>query len=438
MTTQLGLANSGEGTFNLTTNAYRTLLNFTPNPDGHDTIRVAWQWQTTATRTTVREEIDSLQRALAYAPEYQKNKVSQEGPVRLICIPDGENNTWQTEVYTGKLLPETPNQLTQEKGTYIATLDIWHAPFWEDTTEEQIAIGAGTGWQAFDNHEDGAGAVNSALLGDRTGQLVSPLRLHIRNTTAADAIKTAWIGMLELSESNFPTDPDLYLQGEDASGITGTTLDANSSDGGYGYHAFVSSDEVDSFTWTLSEALVEACHTQRFLVLARFPSGPAAGTLVRLKIKQGAYTLWQSEQYYLNGLGLSELGVVQIPPNVQGIKAQDTSALDLQLTFQISGGGTINIDHIQLLPVTSWAKLTAIVPVTQNQIIELDSADQVTRVDDGANSHLWSVQTEGPGLWPHPSRGYKLMLMHAIANGSAPITRTIEAKAYHNPRRAVP
>lgn len=334
---------------------------------------------------------------------------------------DGDSDTWRSEILAGKL----------EFGDVLSDMALGRAEARLVYTRRHYFEGSRTALQ-LSTEADTTPTTNEVTLhltddataGQRnyiniaaaqvTGVLPAPVELQIRN---AEATAKDWRGF---HLGNFvhmdPATVDPILTGGTG---TGWTIDA----------------EQEVRRWSLSDGQLDDFAGQFCRVLAVISNTPAGYLRAVMMASIGGLRLAvykAPSQVYVDGGGIWDLGVVPIPP---GGYTQKATGLILAIYGQKSGGGTLSVDYVHIMPAGYGLYRYVAQP-------GFAIPNTVAMVDDGPEGRVYArtVATgdEYPILRPYgeplhlwPGKVNRLRVMVAgSTKGDA-----VEAQAWYRPRR---
>jgi hypothetical protein len=349
---------------------------------------------------------------------------------------------WRSEILRGGVEPSAETgSVAWWEDTAIQALVTWRRRFfWEGArTELPLAngSGSGTGGRTVYNHDD-AGHDNWVDVdeGDVDGVLPSPVELEFENTfNDSDRLYRLYAGLNAFSApATFPH----ILEGEDAAFSVGgsSTASGLSSNGFYEDVTWAGDSEVLIFRWALSTSLLAAAQGNYFRLLARFASAIGSDIKITPKITFPTGTpltvVAQGQETTLGTRLIQDLGAMQIPPWLPG--ETNLMGVDLCLYGRKVGGGTFNLDFVQLTPLDGYRVLREIgYGVLYGWFL----------VDDGIEGKLWAGTSGSRGGWYTgfgqqihlwPGRDQRLYFLATDGGGSV-IARTMVVSAFYRPRR---
>jgi hypothetical protein len=272
------------------------------------------------------------------------------------------------------------------------------------------------------------------------GVIPAPVRLELTNTY--NVSERAYDFLLGHNVFANPGTLVHILEGEDTAYVAGgaaATADANSSGGYYQTATWAGDSETLLYRFVLSASLLAACAGNYFRLLTRFATAPGTGIKVKPKIKfpsgSALTVVGEAQEVTLASVRLQDLGVLQIPPWLTG----ETSLypVDLCLYGRKTGGGSVDLDFIQLTTLDGYRVLTP----------RGYGAPYLVRVaDDGIAGSLWTDNWATSGKTGHyigsgqaihlwPGRDQRLYLLVTDSAGDAEIARTTSVRVYYRPRR---
>jgi hypothetical protein len=360
--------------------------------------------------------------------------------------PSASGDTYRSEILYGKIEPvKETGSSAHWADVAIQVLIVWRRRFYWEGAEAELPLangnGSGTGGRTIYNHDDGdAGDDNYVAIDgdDVEGVISAPIRLEMTNTYNVSARDYRFY--VGLNAFSYPGSLDHILEAEDAAYVNGTTPASGSASGGY-YAALSWGGDTETLLirWALSTSLLSACAGNYFRLLARFTSNPTSGIKITPKITFPTGTpltvVGESQEASLNTRELQDLGALQIPPWLVG--ETDLMGVDLCLYGRNTGGGSLNLDFVQLTALDGWRRL-----VPQGY-----GAAYLRRVvDDGIDGKLWvdtGASTDRAGyyigygrqihVWP--GRDQRLYVLVSDDSGDAEIERTHSLRAYYRPRK---
>jgi len=343
-----------------------------------------------------------------------------------------------------KTIADTANGLA-----YFLTGDTIHV---RDSTSNDGAYTVATGGvagsivvdQALTDESAGASV---AILGQRNnyleiaaaqvgGVVNAPVRLELTNAAGeAVAYKDMHVGVSRLNNvANF------IFTLEAAAGTGGTeTDDAACNKGNYNAITWAGDSEVAVWTYTLTAAMLAASRGAYFIPIVRLNGGTIDTTIaLRLNIKLSTTTVHEGALITLAADNyMQALGLLQLPPYLERITAP--AALTLSLRAKKTGGGALNLDFIQLVPVDAYRHLKQLgYSVADGDSIYIDELidrqGYVYGVDSSAkNYQVWLRR--GAPLMVQPSTKQRIYLLYDESDSTQNIGRKMTAKLYYRPRR---
>ena len=276
--------------------------------------------------------------------------------------------------------------------------------------------------------------VNLQAIGNH---LPLPLRIKLKNTTSGEPLADFWLGSMCLPGSgNLPN-----LDFEAESGVGGTVLtDANASSGRYCRYDWSGSGWHSLATWTISTLDVTRLQGISLLPLLRFFGAPTeAGFKLRWKLIVDGVPVWVGPA---SDLELGQVCLRMEPLRVfWGDLPLYSFAMGQQLVleaFHISTGAhRLQLDDFLLLPQQTFGAYHAIGALKQNASL----------IDDQMRQAVWS-ESGGLELTTHLRVGFghhlesgtlqRFYCFQRETNGAAPISRTLQVKAWYRPGWRLP
>jgi len=283
------------------------------------------------------------------------------------------------------------------------------------------------------------GALNNYIevaAADADGVVNSPVRLELTNNNgAAVTFEDIHIGISHMNDiANF----GFTLEAEDGNGGT-TTENAAASGANYRAITWPGSSEVQVWTYALTKTVLAAARGGYFLPVVRLQGGTIASTLslrVNLKLAntivyEGALVALTADDY------LQPLGTIQLPPYLERQTAP--KALTLSLRAVKTGGGAINLDYIQLIPLDGYRFLRQLnYAVPDNNTLFVDELwDRRGMVYGGDSTggyyRVWVKR--GTKLALQPATKQRIYILHDESDNTSNIGREFTSKLYYRPRR---
>lgn len=325
---------------------------------------------------------------------------------------------------------------------------VWKRRFYWEGPEVELALtnggGSGTGGRTVYNHDDGdSGHDNYVAIDgeDVEGVIPAPMRLELRNTY--DVSARAYDFLVGHNVFANPASLAHILEGEDAAYVAGgaTATASGACSGGYYQTATWTGDnETMLYRFVLSASLLAACAGNYFRLLARVASNPGTGVKVKPKIKfpsgSALTVVGEAQEMTLAATSqLQDLGVLQIPPWLTG--ETGLYPVDLCLYGRKTGGGSVDLDFVQLTSLDSYRVLTP---------RGYGAPYLVTVVDDGIGGSVWADTWPSSGKAGHyiahgqpvhlwPGRDQRLYLLVVDSGSDVVVARTASVRVYYRPRR---
>jgi hypothetical protein len=395
-----------------------------------------------ATQDDLRAQVQGLERLFAEATERQRQRSGTR--VYVEFRPDESGDVYRSEILYGKVALSTRAGLNW-RYLGIEAAGIWRRRYyWEGPeTELPLSNGGGSGLygRTIYNHSDGGSGHNNWVhiaAADVLGVAPAPLRLQVTNNYNVSARLYDLIVAQNVNASPATLAP--VLEGESAAyPTTGNATDATCSGGSYKSITWAGNSETLVARWTLDANMLAACQGQYFRVLARTLVPPAAGTLVTMRITFPAGTpltlVAAAPETELSSSGyLHDLGVLQIPPWLAG--ANFLAPVDLTVYGRRTGGGTLALDYLHLIPLDAYRVLTPRGYGTPYgyRLVD-DGMDDQVWTDNGAGSAAGYYLGLGQRVAVWPGRDQRLYFLMRNDGGRAEIERTASVRAFYRPRR---
>jgi hypothetical protein len=395
--------------------------------------------------SVVQSAINDLEELFSQAEHHQRRGLGDK--VWVEYRPGASGDVYRSELLFGKFEPSrataTPSHWAD--AAVQGLLVLRRRFFWEGP-ETELSLsnggGSGTGGRTVYNHDDaGTGHDNYVAIsgGAVAGVIPTPAEIQIKNTlNSGTRSYRFWIG---LNAFSVPGTLAQIYEGEDADYAVGGSdqADANSSGGYYKQITWSGDTEQRLICWAITAAQCNAARGNFFRILARFATSIPSGVKLTPKIMwpSGSYTTVVAEgQEVALGTGrLQDLGAIQLPPWLVG--ETDLNPIDLCLYGRKTGGGSLDVDYLQITPLDGYRRL---VPRGSGL------AYNARVVDDGIEDSLWSDGWTGGGKTGHyigygspihlwPGRAQRLYFLASNSSGGCDIARTHEIRVYYRPRR---
>ena len=358
--------------------------------------------------------------------------------------PGSSGTVYRSEILYGRVAPDAATgRAANWTDVAIQALVVWRRRFYWEGAETELPLangsGSGTGGRGIYNHDD-SGHDNWVEIDalDVVGVMPAPIRLEMTNSyNVTERDYRFYIGLNVFAN---PGTLVHILEGENSDYSAGSTVvSATSSNGNYEALTWGGDNETLVIRWALSTSLLAACAGNYFRLLARFTGNPTAGIKVMPKITYPTGTpitvVSESQEMALNTSELQDLGSLQIPPWLAGETA--LTGVDLCLYARRVGGGSLNLDYVQLTAVDGWRRL-----------VPRGYGSQYLRrvVDDGIEGKLWidtGASTNRAGIYigygrqvaVWPGRDQRIYVLISNSSSDAEIARTHTVRAYYRPRR---
>ena len=270
------------------------------------------------------------------------------------------------------------------------------------------------------------------------GVLNTPMRLALENTyNVAARLYNVFIGHNVYAD---PSDLDTILEGEDADSPAGAgTGDADCSDGKYKDTATLAAAQANIMDWDLSSSLLGHCKGRWFRLLMRLRgTGGSSGTDIQPKILFAVSPVSEGEEVRLNSSHyLQDLGVVQLPPWLQGMDADLYSVTLALYGRRASATGELAVDFVQVTPMDGYRVLRP---------RGYGCSFGVRLVDDGIGGWLWTDGWSGDQRTGHyfgegqsialvPGKDQRIYFLMTNSSMACEILRTASVRVYYRPRR---
>ncbi len=384
---------------------------------------------------------NSIERLFSEAEHYQRTGFGNR--VWVEYRPGDSGDVYRSEILRGRAvpLPASPGQWAE---TALAVDLAWKRRCYWEGPEVELPLsnghGSGTGGRTVYNCNDATRDNWVAIAGaDVGGVIPAPVRLELQNTYNVTArTQNVYVGLNAYAS---PGDFLPILEGEDAAYCAGGSPPAAASSASGGYYQPVSwtgDNQLYVLRWELSTSMLSACAGGHFRILARFHSAPSSGLRLTPKVTFPSGTpltvVGESQELTLaTSPTLQSLGVLQLPPWLPG----ETSLIGVDLTLYArrTGGGSFNLDFIQITPLDGYQALRPRgygIPYAYTLVS--DGMRDTVYVKAGSLKAGYYLATR-PHMQLHPGRDQRLYVLCTHNTGGSEIARTHILRAYYRPRR---
>lgn len=378
---------------------------------------------TGATSAAVQTTVQSIEKALDAAR--QSARTWGGGRVYLQVQHDGDAVTWRSEILAGKL--DVGDALdTLPRLRVEARLMVTRRPFWEGPrTALQLSTAAdatpSTAERTLHVTDDSTAARNyiDIAASQVAGTLPAPIELQLRNGEAGGK----WWRRYYLGNYTFM----------DAANIDPIFLGAASWFGAS--RAWTGATETLTHGWNLTAAQAADFSGQYCRMIAVVTGSPSAYYLraaVTFDSTLHVPVYRAGRQTFVNSSGTYDLGVFPLPP---GGYAESTYGLGVGISAQAATGGTLAIDHVQIMPAG-----LGLFRMIEQVGFQMTSDDAM--VEDGPEGLVYArlISTGGRApilrpyyeplhIWPGRLNRLRVWIVGAT-KGDA-----LEAQAWYRPRR---
>jgi len=269
------------------------------------------------------------------------------------------------------------------------------------------------------------------------GVVKAPVRLELVNNNGASiTYEDIHIGTSHMPDiANF----GFTLEIEDWTSSGTTTASAAASGGFYRAITWVGDNDTPLWAATLTKAQLAAARGGYFMVLVRLQGGTiTADYSMRVRVMLSNTVAYDGPTVTLTaGDNLQSLGAIQLPPSVTRQTAP--KAMNLQLRATKTGGGTLNLDCVYLIPLDSYRFLRQLdyaVPSSNTLYVdELWDRKGLVYAGDSTGGYYRVWVERGTKLALTPGIKQRLYIVHDESDGSSNIGREFTAKLYYRPRR---
>ncbi len=231
------------------------------------------------------------------------------------------------------------------------------------------------------------------------------------------------------------------LEGEGADYVNGgasalpATPDTGTYSGGqYQPVSWTGDTLTRAIAWELDTTMLSAYAGGWFRIWARFTSSPS-GVRITPRSRFLLTTVAEAQEVLLTSSTLQDLGVLQLPPWLRG--ETGLYPIELALYARRTGGGSFNLDFLQLTPLDSYRLLLP---------RGYGTPYQTTVQDDGMANALYVTQSgglyktghylsQGLPIRLYPGQDQRIYFLQTNSSGGAEVARTLSVRTYYRPRR---
>lgn len=420
---------------------------YNPKPgNGIDDISETIPLQLEGSQTTVRATINGIN---AFLESARKRDEGGYGDiVYLMTRAGGTAESWRRSAIKDGRLSVTDDGIIAglSSGTRTpATLSITRCGYFEDVTKKSVQFynPNGTILPLPDddpinlyNCNSGAGTAPSKLYNyavvdaaNITGDLPAPIAITVRNYSGS--IDKYYVS---LTKSYYGTaTPSSYFY--DFSG----TADASCSGGSAAVYTLSTDGEADMFAATITGGpLFQQLGGAPYHVIARFRNNTSlANVRFRLKIKNGASTIWTGSSFMLTNTDImQDLGVVNLPPGLPYNFGEGVLIISGARTT--ASTETISLDFIQLFG-GDFAQLVGLATSDVDHNIGFGGRNKVIARSAGGIPYLDWIAYGANALVLRPGNDNMLLIVSQTSTpGTAEINHLNKIDANYYPRWSSP
>lgn len=434
------------GDTSLAGSAITLIADYAPIPgNGIDDISESIAIEIAGNKATIIAAINSINVFLADARARGENGY---GDLVYIEARTGTSASWKrSEILDGRCgLTEAGVRLLDKGLRAPATLTITRRGYFEDSTYYSVEFYNTNGTilpKPNDNPinlyncNSGAGTAPTKLqnyaivdAADIIGDLPAPMGLLIGNT--AGSIDKYYVSLTTPYEGT--ATPSYYFY--DFSG----TADATCSGGAAASYTLSTAAEADMFSATMTGgSLFRQLGGAPYHVIARFRNNTSlANVKFRLKIKNGATTVWTGPQFLLPNTDImQDLGIVNLPPGLPYNFGSGTLVISGMRTTGVSE--TIGLDFIQLFG-GDYAELQGLATSDTGHYVNFGGKNKaIVRFGTGAVLYLDWITYGGNTLMLRPGKDNMFQIVSQTSTaGTAEIDHLNSMSASYYPRWSSP
>ena len=380
-----------------------------------------------------------LEEKVALANRYTSEGVGVAHYLRVSYEPDA--SCYYARVLHARLEPK-PNSLAYTSGGSLGVDLVFTREDHFDGEQVELPLSKRNGTRvttglAVSNHADsGHDNFVSIAADDLLTELPAPLRLEITNTTASGALKDLWVGSYQYNRLSAL--PQLAYEGESASGGTDVS-DTGSSGGVFKRVSWSEAGWTSLLYWALSATNLSRTQGRALLPIIRLANAHAYEDLqLRLVLKVGDTLLYEgATQWVSPDLGYVAFPALRLPPAaLSGVLSAQAQSLYLVGNKPNTDTYTLDLDHLQLLPLDAFSHYQGLVNLAQNDYLVDDAFEGLFHGVQGG----YELSTHIPiqqGHLVQPEHHAKLVFFQSDGDDAAPIERTLSVKAWYRRRKRV-
>lgn len=392
------------------------------------------------TMSNVQTAWQLVENWLRLAEEFQHSRGGY--PMYLEFQPDSTSNVYRSEILGGKCELQDNAMSRWMIGRAAKGVMIFTRRYYWEGPESELPLTTSnvtrqTGGVTLYNHDDsGTGHDDWAEItgSDVVGVMPAPIRLEVTNSYNSASRDSKWL----IGQNLFANTIQHVIEGEDSPVGGSDVANANSSNGYYRSLTLPSSLGLMR-SWVLSSTMLNAYKARYYRIVARFFGGQGAGVFLHLRVTfpsgSPLTVVAQTPEVELNSATLQEIGILQIPPWLP----QESSfyPIDLNLYGYKSGGGTLNLDCLFLMPVDNYRILNpqGYGLAYQARIVDDGIADSIYTDGWGAAGKTGHYLGYGSRIMAWPGITSRVYIISTNDTGGSQIERTRSVRMYYRPRR---
>lgn len=366
------------------------------------------------------------------ARDYQDNP--DLDPVYLSWKSSSSATEFESEIMAGRTVPH-PETLAMrwERDILIVQLMILRRPFWYENTGYAVPLTNKYGIDQTTLQVDNADETSYDNFVKFSNPVVSgfrimPLKLSMTNIDGPPAIGDIWVGLNARGGDGMPVMQEAENATLNATYST-STADANASGAFFVRSIWTIDSEIELWHFDPNSALIANAAGRRFKMLARFNAAPGAtAPLLRWKWTYAGDVIWEGPQIQVAATGqVQDIGTVKIPPWFRASEGVD--GLDLELHAQVTGGTTLDIDFVLLMPTDAFRKYKLVADGLNDndELIDISLPSvRRTYVDlAGAGGNVGIYTPIGKPLLIFPDRDQRLWFIFMTDTGTAPVAHSM-------------
>jgi hypothetical protein len=249
-------------------------------------------------------------------------------------------------------------------------------------------------------------------------------------------LKDLWVGSYQYNRLSAL--PQLAYEGESATGGMDVS-DPGSSGGVFRRVSWADAGWTSLLSWTLSATNLSRYQGRTVMPLIRLANAHAyADMQLRFMMKVSDIILYEGATQWVSAdLGYIAFPPLRLPPAaLSGVLSAQAQSLVLYGNKPNTDMYTLDLDHLQLLPLDAFSHYQWLVNLAQNDYLVDDAFEGLFHGVQGG----YELSTHIPiqqGHLVQPEHHAKLVFFQSDGDDAAPIERTLSVKAWYRRRKRV-